>query len=109
MTHKITGPIESFVPLGAGVLLVPHVNFYMASQDSSLGKSLFTHRAGVRLLSSMDSHVFVHGTGLGKGLVTGGAGEELFSCVCPLVSPPVTRDRESLAWPGLAWPGLSPV
>ena len=47
MSHQIVGLIESLVTLGAGVLLHPHVSFYMSPQVPSLGKSLFTLRAGV--------------------------------------------------------------
>ena len=62
--------MESLVTLGAGVLLLSHVSFYMALQVSSLRKSLFTLRAGEGLLPCMDSTVCVQVTGLGEGLVT---------------------------------------
>ena len=88
--------IESFVTLGAGVLLIPHVIFYMWPQVSSSWKSPFTLRAGVGPFSCVDSNVNDQVTGLGEGLGTGGAGEDLIACVCPLVSLQVTRVRESL-------------
>ena len=88
--------MESLVALSAGVLLLPHVSFYMASQVSSPRKSLFTHRAGEGFLSCVDSNVIVKGTGMGEGLVTGGAGKVPITCVCPLVPLQVTRLRESL-------------
>ena len=82
--------MESLVTLGAGVLLLAQVSFYMFPQVSSYGKSLFTLRAEEGLNSCMDSNVCVQATGLGEGLVTGGAGEWLISlCVlwCFLISP----------------------
>ena len=68
----------------------------MSPQVSSLGKSLFTLRAGVGLLSCVDSTVNNQVMGMGEGLVTGGAGEEPVACVGPLVTLQVTRLRESL-------------
>ena len=82
--------------LGARVLLLPHVSFYMSPQGFSPGKSLFTLRAGEGLFSCMDSTVCVQVTGLGEGLVTGGAGEGLISRVCPLMPLQVTRLGEGL-------------
>ena len=58
----------------------------MCLQVSSLGKSLFTLRAGEGFLSLVDFNVFDQATGPGEGLATGGAGEGLISRVCPLVN-----------------------
>ena len=57
MIHHIVILVESLVTLGAGVLLLPKMSFYMAPQGSSLGKILFTLRAGEGLLSCVYSHV----------------------------------------------------
>ena len=70
MNQQIAGLRESLVTLGAGVLLLPYVSFYMAPQVSSLGKCLFTHRAGVGLLSCVNSTVNYQATGPGEGIVT---------------------------------------
>ena len=96
MNHQLLRPMESLVTLGARVLLLPHVSFYMVPQASSLGKSLFTLRAAVGLHPCMDSTVFVQAIRPWEGLVTGGAGEGLISCVCSLVTLQGQRHRESL-------------
>ena len=62
--------MESLVTLGAGVLLLPQVSFDMWPQASSLGKSLFTLRAGERLLSWVSPAVSLQFTGAREGLVT---------------------------------------
>ena len=82
--------------MGAGVLLLPHVSLFVAHQVSSLGKSLFTLRAGKGPISCVDSTVIVQATRMGEGLVTEGAGKWLTSCVCPLVNLHVSRLGESL-------------
>ena len=63
MTHEILRSMESLVTVGAGVLLLPHMRFYMCPHVSSSGKSLFTLRTGVWLLSCVDSTVFVQAIG----------------------------------------------
>ena len=63
MNHKIARLMESPVTLGADVLLIPHVNFYMSPQVASIGKILFTVRAGEGLIPCVDSTVIVHLTG----------------------------------------------
>ena len=66
MNQQMLRPKESLVTMGAGVLLFPHVSFYMSPQVSFLGKSLLTLRAGVGLLSCVDSQVLAQVTGQGK-------------------------------------------
>ena len=65
---------ERLVTLGAEILLLPHVSFYMSPQASSLDKSLFTLKAGEGLFSCMDTTVIVQVIGMSEGLVTGGVG-----------------------------------
>ena len=101
--------MESLVTLGAGVLLLPQVSFYMAPQVFSLGKFQSTLRACVGLLSCMASTVCVQATGPDEGLVTGGAGKGLISCVCPLVTLQAPRLRESLVTLGAGIRFLSGV
>ena len=81
----------------------------MSPQVFSLGKRLFTLRAGEGLLPRMDSTVSLQATGPVEGLVTGEAGEGLISCVCPLATLQVPRLGESLATLGTGIGFLSGV
>jgi hypothetical protein len=58
--------MESLVTLGAGILLLAHVSYYMAPLVSYPGKWFFTLRAEEGLLSCMDYTVFVQVTGQGE-------------------------------------------
>ena len=55
--HQIARLRERLATGGAGILLLPHVNFFMCPQASALGKSLFALRAVLGLLSCVDSTV----------------------------------------------------
>ena len=57
MNHQMLRLSESLVTLGAGVLLLHHVDCYMAPQASSLRECPVTLGKGLGLLSSMNSHV----------------------------------------------------
>ena len=57
MTNQILRPRESLVTLGAGVLLLPHVGFYMCLQGSNMGEKQITLRAFVRSQPCVDSNV----------------------------------------------------
>ena len=64
--HQLLRPRKNLVTLGAGVLFLPNVSFYMSPQTSSLGKNLFTLKAEVGLPPCVDSPVSVQVSGVGE-------------------------------------------
>ena len=91
MNHQITRLIESLITVGARILLLPLVNFYMAPQVYSLGKILFTLRAVVGLLPCVDSTVFVQVT------------DEVFRFLLPPTSATIISKLTDF-WNATGWP-----